>query len=91
METNCKKLKKTLPALTKPPFRGPIGELIFKNISQEGWDMWEKDMKIKVINEYRLNMADKNDYERLMQQMMRFLNLEAGETLEIENAERGKS
>lgn len=86
----CKKLGKELPGLTKAPFRGPLGEMIFMNISQEAWDMWSKDMQIKVINEYRLNMADSNDYKRLLEQMKRFLNLEEGEVVEVENAARGR-
>jgi Fe-S cluster biosynthesis and repair protein YggX len=87
----CKKLNKQLPALEKPPLKGPIGEKIFKNISAEAWSMWKNDMQIKVLNEYRLNMGDQKDYQFLVHQMELFLNLKEGETVEVENAERGKS
>ena len=85
----CKKLDKELPGLEKPPFKGEIGQKIFENISQEGWDAW-KNMQIKIINEYRLNMSNQKDYEVLIEQMLCFLNLKTGDTVEVENAERGK-
>lgn len=86
----CKKLGKELPGLEKAPFSGEVGEQIFNCISKQAWDMWKNDMQIKVLNEYRLNMGDKKDYEKLVEQMMLFLNLTEGEAAEVENAERGK-
>lgn len=86
----CKKLGKELPGLLKPPFGGEIGQQIFDSISQTAWDMWNKDMQIKVINEYRLNLGKKEDYEALVQQMLAFLNLSQGTVVEVENAERGR-
>jgi len=87
----CQKLGKELPALEKPPFPGEIGKQIFEKISKQAWSMWRDDMQIKVLNEYRLNMANPKDYEVLIEQMLRFLNLKSGDTAEVENAERGKS
>ena len=88
---NCVKLNKELPGLEKPPFSGPIGQEIYEKISKTAWEMWTKDMQIKVINEYRLNMGDKDDYNMLVEQMLLFLNLKEGSTVEVDNAERGKS
>ena len=85
----CKKLGKELPGLEKPPFGGATGKLIYDSISAEAWAMW-KDMQIKVINEYRLNMGDKKDYQVLVEQMLTFLGLSAGNVCEVENAARGK-
>ncbi len=48
-------------------------------------------MMIKVINEYRLNMADKEHYQALLVQMRKFLGLESGNVLEVENATRGRT
>ncbi|NMC62734.1 MAG: oxidative damage protection protein [SAR324 cluster bacterium] len=70
----CKKFEKELPGLEKAPFPGPIGQKIFDNVSQEAWDAW-KEMQIRMINEYRLNLGDKKDYEMLIEQMLLFLNL----------------
>ncbi|MEZ4752696.1 MAG: oxidative damage protection protein [Bdellovibrionota bacterium] len=86
----CKKLGEELPALNEPPFPGDIGQEIFENISAKAWSMWADDMQIKVLNEYRLNMGDPEDYKSLIEQMMLFLNLQDGEVAEVENAERGR-
>lgn len=86
---HCKKFQKELPGLEKPPFPGPIGKQIFEEISAEAWAAW-KDLQIKVINEYRLNLADKKDYGVLIDQMLSFLNLKEGKVVEVENAERGR-
>jgi Fe-S cluster biosynthesis and repair protein YggX len=53
--------------------------------------MWRNDMQIKVLNEYRLNMGDPKDHKVLMQQMLKFLNLEQGSVVQVENAERGRA
>lgn len=87
---HCVKLGKELPGLDKPPFGGEIGKKIYDSVSKQAWSMWKDDMQIKVINEYRLNMGDKADYERLVEQMMLFLNLKQGDVVEVENAERGR-
>jgi Fe-S cluster biosynthesis and repair protein YggX len=86
----CKKLGQELPGLSKPPFAGDIGTQIFEHISEQAWLMWSKDMQIKILNEYRLNMSDKKDYQILIDQMLSFLNLKDGEVVEVENAERGR-
>lgn len=87
----CSKLGTELPGLEKPPFGGDMGKLIFDRVSEQAWRMWKDDMQIKVLNEYRLNMADKGDYQKLVQQMLLFLNLEEGKVVEVENAQRGKA
>ena len=86
----CAKFKKELPGLEKPPFKGEMGERIYNTISAEAWNQWSKDVQIKVLNEYRLNMADPRDYKVLVDQMLRFLCLEQGDVAEVENAERGR-
>lgn len=86
----CSKFKKELPGLEKPPFAGDMGKRIFESVSAEAWNQWSKDVQIKVLNEYRLNMGDPRDYQVLVDQMMRFLGLEAGAVAEVENSERGR-
>lgn len=85
----CKKLGKELKGLDKPPFPGPLGKRIFDEISEEAWAQW-KDLQIKIINEYRLNLADRKDYDVLLNQMMSFLGFVDGEVKEVENANRGR-
>lgn len=86
----CKKLGQQLPGLEKPPFAGPVGQKIYENISEQAWRMWREDMQIKVINEYRLNMGSKDDYNALIQQMLLFLNLDDGAAAEVGNEARGR-
>ncbi len=88
-KVQCVKLGEELPGLEKPPFPGETGDKIYEKVSANAWAMWQ-DMQIKIINEYRLNLGDKKDYETLIKQMLLFLNLEDGEAAEVENAERGK-
>ncbi len=86
----CKKFGKELPGLDKAPFGGEMGQKIFDHISAEAWRAWSQDMQIKVLNEYRLNMGNKEDYQVLVEQMLAFLNLKEGPVVEVENAERGR-
>lgn len=86
----CSKYKKELPGLEKPPFGGEMGKVIFEKVSAQAWNEWSKDVQIKVLNEYRLNMADPRDYQVLVDQMKRFLGLEEGAVAEVENSERGR-
>jgi Fe-S cluster biosynthesis and repair protein YggX len=86
----CAKFKKELPGLEKRPVGGDVGKMIYERVSAEAWQQWSTDMQIKVLNEYRLNMADPRDYKVLVDQMMRFLGLEEGSVAEVENADRGR-
>lgn len=89
----CKKLEKELPGLEKAPFDDELGQDIYNNISAEAWKLWNDDLMIKIINEYRLNLAEEEHFGVLIKQMKAFLNLEEGSgeaVLEVENAERGK-
>lgn len=88
----CVKLGKEAPGLAAPPFSGELGEEIYNRVSAEAWAMWKDNLMIKVINEYRLNLADAEHYNVLMEQMKAFLNLtDSSKVLEVENAERGRS
>jgi Fe-S cluster biosynthesis and repair protein YggX len=86
----CSRYRQELPGLDKPPMRGSVGERIFENVSKKAWDEWRTDLQIKVLNEYRLNMADKNDYQFLVTQMLRYLNLESGEAVDVGSVARGR-
>lgn len=68
----CKKLKKEAKALTHPPMPTPLGKKIQKEISEEAWQSWQKHQTM-IINEYRLNLADKTARDFLAQQMEQFL------------------
>ncbi len=72
----CSKFDEELDGLEKPPFRGDIGLLIFENVSQQAWDQWQNDVQIKLLNEYRLNMGELDDYQVVLDQMLQFFKLE---------------
>ena len=87
----CVKLGKPLPGLAKPPFGDQLGQEIYEKVSADAWALWKDDMMIKIINEYRLNLAETDHFSVLVQQMRAFLNLDgASEALEVENPDRGK-
>jgi Fe-S cluster biosynthesis and repair protein YggX len=86
----CLRYKAELPGLEKAPIKGEVGEKILQNVSRKAWEEWRNDLQMKVLNEYRLNMADPKDYQFLIDQMLTFLNLKEGEVAEVENEERGK-
>lgn len=89
---HCVKLNKELPGLEKPPFNDSLGQEIYEKVSAEAWKMWQDDMMIKIINEYRLNLADPEHYLTLLEQMKAFLQLtESEKALEVENPDRGKN
>ena len=88
----CSKLGIEAPGLEAPPFPGELGQEIYEKVSAQAWQAWSGDMMIKIINEYRLNLAESDQYDILIQQMRSFLNLGGGSSvLEVENAERGRS
>jgi Fe-S cluster biosynthesis and repair protein YggX len=89
---HCVKLNQEAPGLLKPPFSGALGQEIYEKVSAEAWKGWQDDVMIKVINEYRLNLADPQQYEMLLQQMRAFLHLDGKQQgmVEVENAERGR-
>jgi len=71
----CKKLGKEAPGLDKPPFDGELGREIYDHVSQEAWELWNSQMMVRVINEYRLNLADSEHYNVFLDEMRAFLNL----------------
>jgi Fe-S cluster biosynthesis and repair protein YggX len=87
----CAKLGKELPGLSKPPFSGVLGQEIYDRISAEAWQSWSGDMQIKVINEYRLNLADPEQYAKLISQMRAFLALDENQqVLDVGDEKRGR-
>lgn len=64
----CIKLGKEAEGLNFPPYPGPLGKRIFENVSQEAWKQWLELQKM-LVNENRLNLADKKARDYLAQQM----------------------
>ncbi|HMA97304.1 MAG TPA: oxidative damage protection protein, partial [Polyangiaceae bacterium] len=53
---HCVKLDCEAEGLEKPPFKGPLGERIFQNVSSRAWRIWLDHSKM-LINEFRLDLT----------------------------------
>ena len=67
----CVKFQREMTGLDEPPFDGPLGQRIYESVSKEAWKMWGEHCKM-ILNEYRLNPANKSDQEILVKQMEDF-------------------
>jgi Fe-S cluster biosynthesis and repair protein YggX len=68
----CGRTGKPGSRLARPPFKGPVGEWIVANISQQTWDDWVRQ-GTKVINELRLDLSRDEDaatYDRHMREYL---------------------
>lgn len=74
----CIKLHQELPGLAKPPYNNDLGNRIYDNVSQEAWNMWLEHQKM-LLNEYRLNLADKKARQFLALQSERYFFGEGAE------------
>lgn len=73
----CQRTGKRGHQLPRPPFKGPIGQWIYENISKETWDAWI-GQGTKVINELRLDLSQDKDAQMYDQHMYEYLGIDAG-------------
>jgi Fe-S cluster biosynthesis and repair protein YggX len=71
----CSRTGRPGTKLSKPPFRGPVGEWIMENIAAETWNDWI-GQGTKVINELRLDFSREEDQEVYDQHMREFLGID---------------
>jgi len=71
----CRRTGRPGTQLDKPPFRGPVGQWIYENISAETWNAWI-GQGTKVINELRLDFSREQDQDTFDQHMHEFLGLD---------------
>ena len=64
----CVKLGREAEGLDFPPYPGPLGQRLFEHVSKEAWKQWLEQQKM-LVNENRLNLADKKARDYLTQQM----------------------
>jgi len=68
----CVKFRQELPGLQQAPFEGhPIGQRIYDNVSEQAWKLWLDQMRL-ILNEYRLNLADPQAQQALLQLMEQY-------------------
>src|SRR6187200_3242031 len=56
---HCVKLGREAEGLEKPPIKGPFGQRVFENVSQQAWKQWLEHSKM-LINEYRLDLTSES-------------------------------
>ena len=67
---HCVKLGREAEGLDYPTYPGELGRRIFENVSKEAWKQWLEHQKM-LVNENRLNLADKKARDYLKEQMER--------------------
>jgi Fe-S cluster biosynthesis and repair protein YggX len=65
---NCVKLGREAEGLDFPPYPGELGKRVYDNVSKEAWKEW-MGLQTMLVNENRLNLADKKARDYLAQQM----------------------
>ena len=66
----CIKLKREAEGLDNLPYPGELGKRLYESVSKEAWKQWLEHQKM-LVNENRLNLADKKARDYLAQQMER--------------------
>jgi len=86
----CRRTGKPGTQLPGPPFRGPVGEWIYENISTETWREWI-GQGTKVINELKLDLSREEDQNTYDMHMREFLGIDAEAMQEIEQKRAAKT
>ena len=69
---NCVVLKREAAGLETIPHPGSLGERIYENVSEEGWQKWLERLTM-IINENGLNTGDPQSIELIEKHMVGFL------------------
>ncbi len=72
----CRRHKRELEGLDRPPFPGTAGQQIFETVSKQAWQEWLKHQTL-LINEKRLLLTDPATSQYLATQREKFLAGEA--------------
>lgn len=67
----CIKLGREAEGLDRPPYPGALGQRIFEEVSREAWQQWLAH-QTRLINEYRLALADKEARSFLANEMEKY-------------------
>jgi len=68
---HCIKLGKEVEGLDRPPYPGELGQRIYAEVSKQAWSEWLQH-QTRLINEYRLTLADKEARKFLMEEMRKY-------------------
>ncbi|PPE74027.1 oxidative damage protection protein [Solimonas fluminis] len=68
---HCVKLGTEAEGLDRPPYPGPLGKRIYDSVSKQAWNDWLAH-QTRLINEYRLALADAQARKFLAEEMEKF-------------------
>jgi Fe-S cluster biosynthesis and repair protein YggX len=71
----CRRTGRPGTRMTRPPFKGPVGQWIAQNISKETFEEWVRQ-GTKVINEMRLDLSRDQDEQTYDAHMREFLGID---------------
>lgn len=72
---DCIKCNTTREPIETINFKGDLAVEIKKSVCNECFLEWEDDMQMKVMNEYKLDLSNKEHRDFLVKKMKEFLNL----------------
>ena len=67
----CIRLGHEAEGLDKPPFKGPLGQRLFENVSKQAWAAWLEHSKM-LINEFRLDLTSEQGQRVWMTECERY-------------------
>lgn len=68
---HCVKLGIDAEGLDRPPLPGAMGQRLYEQVSKQAWKMWIEH-QTRLINEYRLVLADAKARKFLIEEMERY-------------------
>lgn len=86
-EVACLRCGQTREGYEKPPFPGPIGARVVKEICKQCWGEWTRQQTM-LINHYGLDVMDPQARSFLTRNMSSFL-FGAGDSAEIDTSKKG--
>lgn len=79
MSFQCKRCNSDGPRIERKPLGGKLGETVMEAVCARCWAEWD-ELQLKIINEYRLNLAVPQHFDMLVDEMSNFLALREGAT-----------
>jgi Fe-S cluster biosynthesis and repair protein YggX len=73
-EIVCRRCGQTREQMGQLSITGKIAELVRNNVCYECWAAWH-EQQVMIVNEFRLQLFDPEDRQKLRIAMMDFLNL----------------
>lgn len=75
----CPRCTSRPAGLSRPPFRGALGEELQRRVCPACWEEWKR-AEVMVINELKLNFMEPTSQEILTSHMREFLGLDGPAT-----------